>query len=461
MTVLPPPKRPPDKQALAERQAQPRLQAPIPTAKTAVTAQKRLRVFICSTYGESGLAIAKRLLSEGHAPELYILQEDCRACGKGIVPLVEDFPGRFTDYDLLVSSDKNFARVVSECGIPAFGPNREAEKMEDSRQHGIELMEKHGIAVPPWKFFQKRQDAEKWIKAHRRCVFKPNGDHAPKMLTYAAKNEDSSDLLGVMEFAEKKYPEVMAEGFVIQQFVDGIEISAGSWFNGVDFLRPIALNFEHKSFGIKPYAGPPTGEMGSVSFYTEKSKLFDETTAKMAPYLKKIKYACDFDINCILTEKGPLALEFTPRCGFPAICLQLSNFDEDFGHLLLNVANGTAKTVKTKAPWVTGLVYTSPPFPYEDEVRNAKDYEGWPVDGPITTDSDIYPIGVEEKDGQIMTTGIGLVAVACGTGKTAKASKEATYKTLDQLYTPYCYARTDIGDRVIEAEPELKKRGYL
>jgi phosphoribosylamine-glycine ligase len=118
-------------------------------------------------------------------------------------------------------------------------------------------------------------------------------------------------------------------------------------------------------------------------------------------------------------------------------------------------------TVKTKAPWVTGLVYTSPPFPYEDEVKSSKEYEGWPISGPILEHPDIYPIGVEKKDDKVVTTGIGLVAVVCGTGKTIKASKDAAYKTMDTLYTPYCYARTDIGDRVMEAEAELKSRGYV
>jgi phosphoribosylamine--glycine ligase len=462
MAVAPPAILPPSPTAKRLAQVEFRPKPQLPQA-VAVTKRRSLRILILSGYGDVAIALAHRLVRDGHKPELYILHDEYRESGKGIVPRIEDLPGNYSTYDLLVVTYKNFGRIVEECGIPVVGPNRAAEKLENDRKFGMEILEKNGIRCPPWKFFTDKETALAWVKTKGgRFVLKPNGTEAPKLLTYCAKMDDSRDLISILEYAEEAYPEILKEGFILQEFIPGIEIAAGTYFDGHDFVQPVMVNFENKSFGMKPFPGPPTGEMGSHGIYLKDPKLFQEATVKMGSYLKKINYHGDFDINYILAKDGPYALEMTPRTGYPTLCLQMAAMDsEDYGDILYRVATGTSKPIKVAKPWAVGVMFTSMPFPYEDECKNLHDYAGWEIHGPLLTDHNLFPLNVEKKDKKVITTGIGSLAVACGVGATLKEAKTEAYLHLEKLHVPYAYARPDIGDRFLEEEAELKQRGYL
>jgi phosphoribosylamine--glycine ligase len=274
-----------------------------------------------------------------------------------------------------------------------------------------------------------------------------------------AEEDDNDDLLSLMDLAAKRNPDLEKEGFLLQEKVEGIEMSAGSYFNGFGWAQPVMCTFENKKLAPKPWPGPTTGEMGSHAFWSYEPKLFTQVTKKMTPFLQEMKYRGDFDINCIITKHGPLALEMTPRTGFPAVCLQMSNFKGDFGEFLYNVAAGEPLTFEPVDRWGVGVLMTCPPFPYDEVLHDPAAFADIPVYGKFTRD--IYPLDVDMEDGAYYSSGTGWIAVACGTGPDLTAAKNAAYKRLKTLRVPNAFARSDIGDRFFEEKAELEKGGWL
>lgn len=108
----------------------------------------------------------------------------------------------------------------------------------------------------------------------------------------------------------------------MQKKVEGVEIGVARYFNGDDWVGPIEFNIEHKSL-FNNDIGPLTGEMGTVMWYSddENNKLFQKGLEKLKPFLKKIKFKGDIDINFIIKEDKIYPLEATARFGCPAIYL--------------------------------------------------------------------------------------------------------------------------------------------
>ena len=158
-------------------------------------------------------------------------------------------------------------------------------------------------------------------KIKGRWVVKQNG-HADKCFSYAGKMPDGSDVIDLLH-NYKKYNRKECSSIDLQKRVDGIELGVARYFNGKDWVGPIEMNIEHKKL-FPGGLGPKTAEMGTLIWYdaNEDNKLFNETLAKLKPYLRRINFRGDIDINCIANESGAIPLEATPRFGYPAIHAQ-------------------------------------------------------------------------------------------------------------------------------------------
>src|SRR5262249_55739225 len=142
--------------------------------------------------------------------------------------------------------------------------------------------------------------------------------------------------------------------FQLQRRIMGVEIAAGAFFNGKEFIYPICVNFEHKKlFGGD--IGPSTGEMGTAMFWSEPNKVFNATLKKMAPRLQAEGYVGYIDVNCIVNNNGIYPLEFTSRFGYPTISIQQEGLLMPIGELLFKMAEGTLSRLRARSGFQVGV----------------------------------------------------------------------------------------------------------
>jgi hypothetical protein len=99
------------------------------------------------------------------------------------------------------------------------------------------------MAFKPCRFITSinRDDAISFVRQNRgRWVLKQNCQ-SDRTSCYVGKLADGSDVLDLLEYYGRKTPHDTSH-FILQQFIDGVEIGVGRYFNGQDWVGPLELN---------------------------------------------------------------------------------------------------------------------------------------------------------------------------------------------------------------------------
>jgi len=252
--------------------------------------------------------------------------------------------------------------------------------------------------------------------------------------------------------------------FILMQYVEGVEMGVGAYFDGEKFLAPSCLDWEHKRF-FPGDLGELTYEMGTVVTYERTRRFHDLTLGRMAPLLRDGGYCGYINLNTIVNEHGIWPLEFTCRFGYPGYAildpLQLTPWSELFHGMVTRSRN----TFEASPGFSVGVVLTTPPFPYTRAEVNE------PVGMPIVIDPSvteaerqhIHPGEVELQDGQLVTSGAyGWTMVVTGTGPTVETAQRRANSLADRIYIPNVRYRQDIGNRLIAGElARVESLGFL
>jgi phosphoribosylamine-glycine ligase len=233
------------------------------------TAKKFLFVSEESLSGD----LAWQVKKEGNEVKCYIKREDDKDVYDGILEKVDDWE-KFKDWaDIIVFDDTGFGNIADKLrkeGKLVVGGSAYTDKLEESREFGQNEMKKAGLNTLPTQDFIKFDDAIEFVKKNPgRYVFKPSGfiTSEQKDLLFIGQEEDGLDLIEILEHNKKSWSKRI-KAFQLQKFASGVEIAAGAFFNGKDFVYPVNINFEHKRL-FPGELGPFTGEMGCYDDQTE------------------------------------------------------------------------------------------------------------------------------------------------------------------------------------------------
>lgn len=415
-----------------------------------------------------------RLMREGHKVKAYVEDPTDRGTYVGMIKRVNSWKkelGWVGKEGLIVFDNTGYGKIQDELrkmGYAVVGGSEAGDRCEDDRAYGQRILWACGVKIVSSQDFHSLDEAILFVKKHPgEWVIKQNG-HASKVFNYVGQMEDGSDVTSMLKSYKKQGNKKEVNYIELQKRIRGIEIGVARYFNGDDWVGPIEMNMEHKDLH-NDNLGPKTFEMGTLMWFdaNEKNKLFQETLAKLKPYLKRINFRGDIDINCIVNESGAYPLEFTARFGFPALQLQCALSESPFGEFLKAIARGKDYDFRYKKGFGVVVLVAVPPFPYkniskENFSKGVNIYFKKPLTEEEKNQIHFERVSRRRTGEYYISKDDGFVLHVTGTGKTVEQARKSVYALINKLVIPKMFYRTDIGLKFLREERQsLKKWGYI
>ena len=412
---------------------------------------------MCSNCGE-GSGILKFIQDEGNDCRLYIKEPGYKNVWDGLLPKakkIDPRPDEVVIFDF--SGFGAIADKLKKSGVPIVGGSSFADKLEQDRQFGFDIMEEAGIKVPFTTEFDDFKDVESFLDENgkdedgceRRFVFKPSGKGLPCHLTYVSI--DRGDLEEYLKYVEKNYSKDI-DSFVLQEFVEGVVVSSEMWCDGTKFLRPGNHTLEVKAF-MDGNNGPATGCSGNILWIEDgPCRIINSGVARVEAACAKAGHVGPIDLNAVVNDTGVYGLEWTPRFGYDATPTQFFLMNDSIGKYFSDVARGQASRMPMNDKFAVGVRLSIPPYPLEPEkpehVQLVRPNVGIPIRGLTDQNAGLfYFYEVMEEDGTLVhSSGTGLIACAMGIGDEPWSAFNQAYRSLHEIKIPEKQFRTDMRE---------------
>ena len=343
------------------------------------------------------------------------------------------------------------ADELNAARIPTFGPTRAAARLESSKSFAKAQMRRAGVSTAAATSFTDPDAA----LAHLRTLERPPVVKADWLA--AGKGVVVPETLDSAEAAVRDLFASVAPGasVLLEERLDGPEVSAFALISD-EAVVPLAAACDYKRLADDD-AGPNTGGMGAYSpvpwfgqreLETVAAEVFEPIAWRMArdgfPY-RGILYA-----GLMLTDGGPVVIEFNARFGDPEAQVLLPMLDGDLSSALLGCAIGDRTLMEgalgQRRGAAVGVVLASGGYPADPAI-------GQRLDGadPSSTDDDgnllCFHGGTRRRsDGGYEASG-GRVATFVGRGVDIASARKAAYDGLAGAEMEGGQFRTDIAAR--------------
>lgn len=340
--------------------------------------------------------------------------------------------------------------ALRAAGIPTFGPDAAAAKLEGSKAFAKEVMAAAGVPTAEPRVCSAPADLGEALDFFGPpYVVKDDGLAAGKgVVVTVRRGEAFAHGLSVIE----------AGGVVVvEDFLDGPEVSLFCLCDGktVVPLQP-AQDFKRAFDGDE---GPNTGGMGSYTpLPWAPAGLVDEVVATVAqPTIDEMARRGTPFIGVLycglaLTSKGTRVVEFNARFGDPETQGVLAQLRTPLAGVLLAAAEGRLAELPP-LEWAEGAAVTV--------VVAAKNYPAAPRTGDpigglaeVEEEPDVHVLhaGTAYTDGGVLVSAGGRVLSVVGQGPTLAAARERAYKGVEYITLDGAHHRADIAQAVAEAE---------
>lgn len=334
--------------------------------------------------------------------------------------------------------------------IKAFGPKKEAAKIEASKSFAKYIFEKYDIATARYRTFDNYDDAKKYvIKEGAPIVVKADGLAAGKGVTVAESVEEALSALEDI-FIGKKFKDA-GKRVVIEEFLKGEEASFLVFSDSKNILPMIAAQ-DHKPV-FDNDEGPNTGGMGVYAKAPIVDKQMEEfimenVMRKAIDGLRKegIEYKGVLYAGLMIDEnKNPYVLEFNCRFGDPETQAILPLMESDIVDIFISAIEGTLsnKSIKWKDAYAVSVVAASGGYP--------KSYEKGKVIYGLKElkrleDVYVFHAGTALKQDKVVTNG-GRVLNVVGVDKDFKQAQKKAYDAIKLVNFEGMHYRKDIGNK--------------
>ena len=336
-----------------------------------------------------------------------------------------------------------------EAGLSVFGPNKVASQMESSKVFSKNLMMKYGIPTAKSMIFSKYNDAVEYLTTAKfPIVIKASGLAAGKGVFIVNSFHDGEKILA--QLLRNKELGNAGEEIVIEEYLIGTEISVFAFVNEKYISELVAACDYKKAYDGD--LGPNTGGMGAYSppkleYWNDdiKSEVLNKVMLPVVDAMvsENIKYIGILYAGLILTNKGPMVLEFNCRLGDPEAQVVLPRLNGDLLNILMEIVNqkGSQLSFSWSEEECVGVVLTSNGYP-------EKYSKGYPIRGLEQQNKDImvFHAGTvwDQTSDTIVTDG-GRVLTLVSMGKDRGLVRDQVYSYVDNITFEGSTYRTDIG----------------
>ena len=363
------------------------------------------------------------------------------------------------DYAVVAQDDPlalGMVDALAAVGIPSFGPDKAAARIEASKVFSKNLMKKYGIPTARYEVFDDPAKVMDYIRAEGKypVVIKADGLALGKGVLIC---EDEADAEAAVReiMLDKKFGASGAR-VVVEEFLTGPEVSVLSFADGKT-VKPMVSSMDHKRAGDHD-TGLNTGGMGTVApnpYYTPdvaercRKEIFEPTMAAMAAEGCPFKGCLYFGL--MLTPDGPKVIEYNCLFGDPETQVVLPLLQSDLLTVMQATTNGTL--AETEVKFADGaaacVILASGGYPVAYE--KGKVIDGL-TDGQLPGEADVtvYHSGTAVKDGRLVTAG-GRVLGVTATAADLPAALEKAYAAAEKIRFDGLHKRTDIGARALKA----------
>ena len=347
-------------------------------------------------------------------------------------------------YDFFQADDS-----IRHCAI--IGPSKEGAKLEGSKNYAKEFMARHRIPTAKYGTFTSATLAEgiaflSEMKAP--YVLKADGLAAGKGVLIINDLETAIKELTAM-LVDARFGKA-SEKVVIEQFLDGIELSVFVMTDGESFkLLPEAKDYKRILDGNQ---GENTGGMGAVSPVPFADAGFMDKVHNqiIVPTVKGLKsegiaYKGFIFFGLISVKGDPYVIEYNCRMGDPETEVVIPRLKSDILDLFEGIASNTLseRDIQFIDKSTATVMMVSGGYPNHYE-------KGLPIYGiNNVADSIVFHAGTTSDGPQVLTNG-GRVLSVTSYGKNIEVAVDKCYDSIAKISFENSYYRKDIGRDVIK-----------
>jgi phosphoribosylamine--glycine ligase len=335
------------------------------------------------------------------------------------------------------------ATNLADAEIPVFGPSHTAAEIESSKIWAKEFARRHEIPTGhAWACSELAVAMNAIKRMDGPMVIKADGLAAGKGVAIAHDRAEAEQL--VKEYLVEESLGWAGKSLLVEEYLQGPEVSLLAFTDGERYaVMPPARDHKRIFDGDR---GPNTGGMGAFAPVpdVDAQALAEQfigravrgLAAEGRPF-RGVLYA-----GLMLTERGPMLIEYNCRFGDPEAQVILPLLESDLLEICDSVARGELdpSTVSWRNETACGVVLASHGYP--GTIRSGDVITG--IDD-VPSDTVVFQAGTSFNNaGETVTAG-GRVLTVTGLGDDIHAARERAYAGAQAISFEGSQMRRDIG----------------
>jgi phosphoribosylamine--glycine ligase len=339
--------------------------------------------------------------------------------------------------------------------ILVVGPSKEGAMLEGSKAYAKSFMERQGIPTAAYREFSvsNYDEGVEYLKNHDLpVVLKADGLAAGKGVVIAQSTDEA--LQTFEAFIQGGQFGAASSKVVVEQFLDGIELSVFALTDGKDYvLLPEAKDYKRIGEGDM---GPNTGGMGAVSPVPFAQGAFmDKVVERVVKptidglHKEGIAYYGFVFFGLINVGGDPYVIEYNCRMGDPETEVVMPRLENDLVELFLQMRDGRLSEVSVRhaknAAGTVMLVSEGYPGNYP-KGRTISGLDG--IENTL-----VFHAGTSLTGDNVATAG-GRVIALTSLGADLAEALTKSYAAAEQISYDGKYYRRDIGNEFLRVTAE-------